>query len=108
VTVAHCRKRTPSLKSFSISFPTQYARRRWKPGTPVQTKRHQRLRHMASDRRGTDRNRWSPSMVKLVGIEHTWNKEVEVFRGTRIGYLVGLVMRRYPEHHSQLTLAVAE
>jgi hypothetical protein len=57
---------------------------------------------------GTKRDQWKPSMVKLVGIEHTWNHQVEVFRGTRIAYLVGMVMRRYPELQSQLSLVVTE
>jgi hypothetical protein len=40
---------------------------------------------------------WSPNSLKLVGIQHTWNKGVEAFRGTRIGYTIGIISQRYDE-----------
>lgn len=45
-------------------------------------------------KQGTSIEKWSPDMVKLVGIEHTWNKDIEVFRGTQVRFLVRLIYDR--------------
>lgn len=39
---------------------------------------------------------WKPEDKRLVGIEHTWNKDKQVLRGTRIEYALQINYRHYP------------
>ena len=34
--------------------------------------------------------------VRLVGIEHTYNKQIQVLRGTQIGCVLGLIHESFP------------
>jgi hypothetical protein len=40
---------------------------------------------------------WSLGNVKLVGIEHTYNRQIGVLRGTQIGCVLGLIHKSFPE-----------
>lgn len=40
---------------------------------------------------------WNSGEKRLVGIQHTWNKDLQVLRGTRINYVFRLIRRKYPE-----------
>lgn len=54
-----------------------------------------------------DYERWHPSMLRLVGIEHTWNRQAHVLRGTRIRYVIAEMARRYEDIRPILELAYA-
>jgi hypothetical protein len=47
---------------------------------------------------GIETTRWKPGDARLVGIEHTWNKDFHVLRGTRISCALQLIYR----HHKDL------
>jgi hypothetical protein len=48
-----------------------------------------------ADAAATDR--WKPDDVRLVGIEHGWKPEKHYVRGTRIGYAIAMILKKYPE-----------
>jgi hypothetical protein len=52
-----------------------------------------------------DSDRWKPEMVKLVGIEHTWDQRIQAIRGTRIGYVIAPILQRFPELRPAMDMA---
>ncbi len=58
-------------------------------------------------RQDKDYDDWDSSMLRLVGIEHTWNYEAHVLRGTRIGYAIAEMAHRYEDHLPLLNLSYA-
>ncbi len=54
-----------------------------------------------------DYDRWAPALLRLVGIEHTWNHEANVLRGTRIGHAIAEIAHRYEDVRPAFGLSYA-
>jgi hypothetical protein len=52
----------------------------------------------------TETTRWKPDDIRLVGIEHTWNKEFHVLRGTRIRFALQLIRLNHTDLWSAFEL----
>jgi hypothetical protein len=46
---------------------------------------------------GTHAKLWKPEHMKLVGIQHTWDKELHLLRGTRIGLVIRMIYKNSPD-----------
>jgi hypothetical protein len=55
----------------------------------------------------TDVDCWEPAMMKLVGIQHTWDKTHEVLRACRIRHLITAIHSRYEELRPIMTMPLA-
>jgi hypothetical protein len=47
---------------------------------------------------------WTPEDKRLVAIQHTWNKEVEALRATRIEYALQIIYEKYPDLRAAMRL----
>jgi hypothetical protein len=50
---------------------------------------------------------WDPSDLKLVGLEHSWNHQIQVLRGTRIRCALVVIAHHYPELRPALSVKYA-
>jgi hypothetical protein len=42
-----------------------------------------------------DLSRWEPAMLKLVAVEHTWNRELQILRGTPVGHIFRQILQSH-------------